>query len=126
MDGHFYIGNILWSLFWLDSIDDVLYLFQRIIAFNDLSFSAGLEECFCLKEFYFLSDELGISFVRDHLWSLSMLGMLSIPLGICVFTENNYRRKNISVGSLILVIFTSTWCVINLGVETTTFIYNGF
>ena len=122
----FTLVNLLWSLFWLDSMSDVLYLFQRIIALNDLGFSAGLEECFCLKEFSFLGNELGIAFIQNHLWSLSALGMLSIPLGICVFAENNNRCKKISVGSLILVILTSTWCMINLGVETTKFIYSGF
>lgn len=119
--------NILWVFFWTDSVSDATYVMGRILSFEGMNVSSELMQCFCLKEFTFISDIAGLAFITNHLWGLSMWGFLALSLAICLFIKNIYKWKiKRTAGTLVFTLIAFTYCLLSIATQTAGFIYSGF
>lgn len=123
----FLFVNILWLLFGLNSPQQGVLMLKNMFSFHDLTLSPGLAGTFAIPEAGFISYVLYQKNINlydiNGLW---MILFLTVSFGICLLTENNYRKMGkMSVGNMILAAIALVWGILCLSTNSE-FIYLGF
>lgn len=122
----FGIINILWLLFRSDSIEQWYSILKTMIFFEYTVASGELLYTFELAEMPFLQNVLHLGRFVSHIRGFWMLVFVFASFGICLLSENNYRRlrKN-SVCTMIFAAIAFIWAFLCLSKESV-FVYFNF
>ena len=123
----FLLVNILWLLFGLNSPGQWMQMLRNMFSFQDLTLSTGLADAFAIPEALFISSVLYTIHMSVYgIFGLWMMIFLIVAFGICLLTENNYRKMSkISAGNMILAAIVLVWGILCLSTNSE-FIYSGF
>lgn len=123
----FLLVNILWLLFGLNSPGQWMQMLRNMFSFQDLTLSIGLANAFAIPEALFISSVLYTIHMSVYgIFGLWMIIFLIVAFGICLLTENNYRKMSkMSTGNMILAAIVLVWGILCLSTNSE-FIYLGF
>ncbi len=123
----FLLVNLLWLLFGLNSPEQWLQMIKNMFSFQNLTLSDGLAGTFTIPEAAFISYVLYALHIDVYgIFGLWMMVFLIVSFGICLLTENNYRRMSkMSAGNMILAAIALVWGILCLSTNSE-FIYSGF
>ena len=116
--------------FWLNSVDDVLKVIEKIMAgvfSGSYIISESLKRCFLTKEISAMIYLLNNEFVNNHATSLAFLFVICISMIICLVPINtNNMKYKANIITVFTTVILATWCFISMSVRTASFIYSGF
>lgn len=123
----FLLVNILWLLFGLNSPGQWMQMLRNMFSFQDLTLSVELANAFAIPEALFISSVLHIIHMSVYgIFGFWMMIFLIVSFGICLLTENNYRKMSkMSAGNMILAAIVLVWGILCLSTNSE-FIYLGF
>ena len=120
--------NVLWLLFGLNSPEQWGQMLRKMFSFRDMTLSAGLARSFEIPETAVINYGLHYVFHMEvyDMYGLWMAVFLLVSFGICLLTQNNYRRMaKISAGNMIFAAIALVWGILCLSTNTV-FIYSEF
>lgn len=120
--------NVLWLLFGLHSSEYWIHMLRNMISFGSMELSSDLLKIFVIQEAGLIMDAMHLVFhIEIYAYSgLWMILFIVAAFGICLLTENNYRRMTkISRKNMVFAAIALVWGILCLSTNTT-FIYSGF
>lgn len=122
----FIVINVLWLLFWTESVSKWIFVLIKIISLQGMTVSPEIIHMFELPETSLFSDLLHLNTITGNAPWFWMLVYTIIAFILCLVPQNNYRNiKKISFPIMILVSIAFVWGVICLSSESV-FVYFNF
>ena len=121
----FFAVNVLWLLFRSDSVSEWWILLRYMFGFGNMNVSDGLIAVFAGR-FSLLTTLLHLENAGLVVHGFPMIMLLVVCLLICLFPQNNYRRRwHFSAAEAVVSSIALCASLICLG-SASVFIYNGF
>lgn len=118
--------NVSWLLFRTESINQFIYLINKLLKYEWFGINAELLSKFALPEIEFFVNNFISPFLDINAPLFIMIMFFFVSLYICLNFENNYKRKfSVSIGSITLISILFVWSVLSLN-NMTSFIYFDF